>query len=80
VKRAYWHCAILETGLHLELDLPMTGLLDLPDPPSSVTFQHESSEADDNAQAASHYRTHYAAQLTLRRLCSQVHDDINECM
>ncbi|KAG0650909.1 hypothetical protein D0Z07_2544 [Hyphodiscus hymeniophilus] len=31
IKRAYWHCAIMETGLNLELDLPPTGLSHIED-------------------------------------------------
>lgn len=79
VRRAYWHCAILETGLHLELDLPLTGLLD--HNVESVIFQHSGTEEtdDDIAHEVTQFRTHYTAQLTLRRLCAELHDKINEC-
>lgn len=78
VRRAFWHCAILETGLHLELDLPLSGLLQLS--VDSVAFQHPSSEDDDIANEVTNFRSHYSSQLTLRRLCAAVHDRINECM
>lgn len=82
VKRAYWHSAILETGLHIELDLPATGLLN--DPVSSITSFNgqdvQLSECDEYADEISHYRAHYASQLSLHRLCSDAHDEINESM
>lgn len=75
---------LIYSGLHLELDLPLTGILDIADPPSSVmNWEHEEmniSEEDNCADAISQYRAHYASQLTLRRLCSQLHDEINECV
>lgn len=77
VQRAYWHCAILETGLHLELDLPLTGLLD--HEVNNITFQHPSSYEDEVADEVTQFRAHYHSQLTLRRLCAELHDKINEC-
>jgi hypothetical protein len=95
IKRAYWHCAIMETyvacfvtwkfapdidrGLHLELDLPLTGLIQLEDRVGIPSFNSPFCEADHRGNQSSHFEAHYASQVALRRLCANLHRTINEC-
>ncbi|RDW84967.1 hypothetical protein BP6252_02557 [Coleophoma cylindrospora] len=80
IKRAYWHCVIMETGLHLELDLPLTGIIDLEDRVGIPIFNTPFCEADHLANQVSHFEAHYASQVALRRLCANVHENINGSM
>ncbi|PQE04635.1 hypothetical protein CJF30_00004406 [Rutstroemia sp. NJR-2017a BBW] len=76
IKRAYWHCMIMETGLHLELDLPYSTLPDLEDRVGLPTFNTPFCDADHRANQQSHWEMHYASELALRRICANVHDNI----
>lgn len=80
IKRAYWHCAIMETGLHLELDLPLTGVISLEDKVPLPSFNTPFCEADHNGNLASHFEAHFASQIALRRLCANLHNNINNPM
>ncbi|KAJ5032444.1 uncharacterized protein L3040_009049 [Drepanopeziza brunnea f. sp. 'multigermtubi'] len=44
-RRAVWHCIIMETALHMELDLPLTGILDLGDRATNFEAHYASSLA-----------------------------------
>ncbi|TAQ89561.1 hypothetical protein B7494_g2138 [Chlorociboria aeruginascens] len=68
VKRAFWHCVLMETGLHLEIDLPPTGIIDLEGRVGLPTFNSPFCESDDRGNQTSHFEAHYASQLALRRL------------
>ncbi|KAH8676761.1 hypothetical protein BGZ60DRAFT_468641 [Tricladium varicosporioides] len=78
IKRAYWHCVNMETSLHLELDLPLTGILTLEGEVGMPNFNNTFSEADQRANQASHFEAHYASQLALRRVCNDIHNNIYE--
>ncbi|KAI9053432.1 hypothetical protein LZ554_002390 [Drepanopeziza brunnea f. sp. 'monogermtubi'] len=45
IRRAVWHCIIMETALHMELDLPLTGILDLGDRATNFEAHYASSLA-----------------------------------
>jgi hypothetical protein len=67
-------------GLHLELDLPLTGLLRMEAKVPLPSFNGPFCEADHRANQSSHFEAHYASQLALRRLCADLHNTINDCM
>lgn len=66
-------------GLHLELDLPLTGIIILEDRVGMPSFNTPFCEADHHGNQASHFEAHYASQVALRRLCANLHDNINDC-
>ncbi|KAJ2897190.1 hypothetical protein MKZ38_004873 [Zalerion maritima] len=69
VRRAFWHCSIIETYLHMELDLPLTGLSKLEDMVGLPSFSMGSfSEEDYIGNQASHYQEHFVSQIVLRKL------------
>jgi hypothetical protein len=78
-KRAYWHCVIMESALHTELDLPLTGIIGLEDRVGIPSFNTPFCEADHRGNQSSHFEAHYASQVALRRLCSNLHNNIYEC-
>ena len=80
IKRAYWHCANMETDLYLELDLPGTGIIGLEDRVGIPSFNSPFCEADYRGNQSSHFEAHYASQVALRRLCANLHNSINDCM
>lgn len=67
------------SGLHLELDLPLTGIIGLEDRISMPNFNGPFCEADHRGNQASHFEHHYASQVALRRLCANLHNTINDC-
>lgn len=80
IKRAYWHCAIMETGLHLELELPMVNLISLEDIVPLPMFSGTISEDDRRAETLTQYQAHWASQIALRRFCANIHQNINDSM
>ncbi|KAI9832178.1 MAG: hypothetical protein M1819_004530 [Sarea resinae] len=76
VKRAYWHCVIIESNLHFELDLPPTGIEGFEDEMPLPSFIGPVSIEDDLANEKSHYHYYFLAQVALRRLSSRVHSTI----
>jgi hypothetical protein len=78
IKRAYWHCVIMESALHTELDLPFTGIIGLEDRVGIPSFNTPFCEADHRGNQSSHFEAHYASQVALRRLCSNLHNNIYE--
>ncbi|KXJ92458.1 hypothetical protein Micbo1qcDRAFT_162745 [Microdochium bolleyi] len=68
VRRVFWHCSIMETLLHLELDLPTTGLEKFEDLVGLPDFSGPYSEEDYIGNQSSHYQEHFASQIVLRRL------------
>jgi hypothetical protein len=63
----------------LELDLPLTGIIGLEELVDLPTFNGIFCESDHRSNEFSHFEKHYASQLALRRLCANLHNDINEC-
>lgn len=70
---------IKASGLHLELDLPWTGVVSLEDIVPLPSFNTRYCEADHNGNLASHFEAHFASQIALRRICATAHNNINEC-
>ncbi|TVY37943.1 hypothetical protein LSUB1_G003152 [Lachnellula subtilissima] len=80
IKRAYWHCALMETTLHLELDLPLTGILSLEHNVGLPAFKQPFCEADDRANKTSNFESHYSSLLALTRFCANLHVDMNKAI
>ena len=79
IKKAFWHCVIMETSLHLELDLPLTGIIGLEDRVGIPSFDSPFCEADHHGNQSSHFEAHFASTLALRRLCANLNSNINDC-
>lgn len=77
IRRAFWHCSIMETYLELELGLPATGLdkyeAKVPVPNFSGVFSQE----DLAINQASHFQEHFASQIVLRRLSTDFNAVLN---
>ncbi|KAH8754273.1 hypothetical protein BGZ57DRAFT_945050 [Hyaloscypha finlandica] len=78
IKRAYWHCFLMEWTLYLELDVPLTGISALQDRVGIPSFNTPFCEADHRGNQSSHFEAHYASQIALRRLCANMHNNIYE--
>lgn len=68
-----------DRGLHLELDLPPTDLILLEDKVGIPSFNSPFCEADHRGNQSSHFESHYASQVALRRLCANLHRTLNDC-
>jgi len=79
-KRVYWHCAIMETGLYLELDLAPTRIINLEDRVGIPSFNSPFCESDHQGNQSSHFEAHYASQIALRRLCANLHKTLSDSM
>ncbi|CZS94569.1 related to acetate regulatory DNA binding protein FacB [Rhynchosporium agropyri] len=81
IRRVVWHCIIMETSLHLELDLPLTGILELGDRVGMPSFNVPFCEADHLGNQATNFEAHFASALALRRLGTtinaQIYDSIS---
>ncbi|KAI2616983.1 hypothetical protein GGS26DRAFT_603302 [Hypomontagnella submonticulosa] len=73
VRRAFWHCSIMETCLNMELNIPQTGLDKLESLVGLPDFSGSFSEEDYVGNQASHFQEHFASQIVLRRLSVEFH-------
>ncbi|KAI8959961.1 hypothetical protein F5Y11DRAFT_284480 [Daldinia sp. FL1419] len=73
VRRAFWHCSIMETCLNMELNMPRTGLDKLESLVGLPDFSGSFSEEDYMGNQASHFQEHFASQIVLRRLSVEFH-------
>ncbi|KAG4425819.1 hypothetical protein IFR04_001026 [Cadophora malorum] len=80
MRRAVWHCIIMETSLHMELDLPLTGIVELGDRVGMPSFNVPFCEADHIGNQATNFEAHFASALALRRLCASVNAQIYDSM
>lgn len=55
MRRAVWHCIIMETSLHMELDLPLTGIIGLGDRVGMPSFNVPFCEADHVGNQATNF-------------------------
>ncbi|ESZ98939.1 hypothetical protein SBOR_0695 [Sclerotinia borealis F-4128] len=78
IKRAYWHCATMETTLHLDMDLPLTSMMNLETRVELPLFRNQFCEADFEGDQQSHWQAHNSSVLALRRICVQVQNSIIE--
>ncbi|KAH7031178.1 uncharacterized protein B0I36DRAFT_409480 [Microdochium trichocladiopsis] len=80
VRRAFWHCSIMETLLYLELDLPTTGLEKFEDIVGLPDFSGSYSEEDYVGNQSTHYQEHFASQIVLRRLSVEFNKTLNNVL
>ncbi|KAK4247411.1 hypothetical protein C7999DRAFT_14545 [Corynascus novoguineensis] len=73
MRRAFWHCSIIETGLKLELCCPLTGLERMESIVGLPDFSGPYSEEDYMSNQESHFQEHFASQIVLRRLLVDFH-------
>ncbi|CAL3964274.1 unnamed protein product [Diplocarpon coronariae] len=78
IRRAVWHCIVMETALHMELDLPLTGILDIGDRVGMPSFNTPFCESDHLGNQATNFEAHYASSLALRRLCAGLNASIHD--
>ncbi|THV56024.1 hypothetical protein BGAL_0001g00860 [Botrytis galanthina] len=78
IKRAYWHCATMETTLHLDIDLPLTSMMNLETHIEMPLFPMPSSEDDLKGDQESNWQAHSSSVLALRRICVQMQNGIFE--
>ena len=67
------------SDLHLELDLPLTSIVEHEDRIGLSSFIGDYCEQDYHCSQNSHFEKHYASQIALRRLCATVHEEIYAC-
>ncbi|KAI0140115.1 hypothetical protein F4776DRAFT_577469 [Hypoxylon sp. NC0597] len=73
VRRAFWHCSIMETCLNMELNIPRTGLDKLESLVGLPDFSGSFCDEDYLGNQASHFQEHFASQIVLRRLSVEFH-------
>ncbi|KAK4240331.1 hypothetical protein C8A03DRAFT_42134 [Achaetomium macrosporum] len=77
-RRVFWHIAIMETGLNLELGLPLTGLEKMESIVGLPDFSSPFSEEDYISNQESHFQEHSASQIVLRRLLVNFHSVLSQ--
>lgn len=77
IRRAFWHCSIMETYLELELGLPATGLDKYEAKVPVPNFSGGFSQEDLASNQASHFQEHFASQIVLRRLSTDFNAVLN---
>ncbi|KAK0724014.1 hypothetical protein B0T21DRAFT_48408 [Apiosordaria backusii] len=77
IRRAFWHCSILETSLNLELGFPLTGLERMENTVGLPDFSGPFCEDDVISNQQSHFQEHFASQIVLRRLLVNFHNTLN---
>lgn len=55
IRRALWHCIIMETSLHLELDLQPSGIVRLGEEVGMPSFNTPFCEADHRANQSTNF-------------------------
>ncbi|RAL63268.1 hypothetical protein DID88_004345 [Monilinia fructigena] len=78
IKRAYWHCATMETTLHLDMDLPLTSIMNLEQRIALPLFKSTYCEEDFEGDQKSHWQAHNSSVLALRRICIHIQRGISE--
>ncbi|KAL2261950.1 hypothetical protein VTK26DRAFT_2932 [Humicola hyalothermophila] len=78
LRRVFWHCSIMETGLNLELGFPLTGLEKLESIVGLPDFSGPFTEEDYISNQESHFQEHFASQIVLRRLLVDFHGSLSQ--
>ncbi|APA06756.1 hypothetical protein sscle_02g015260 [Sclerotinia sclerotiorum 1980 UF-70] len=78
IKRAYWHCATMETTLHLDMDLPLSSMMNLEKKVELPLFLTPFCEEDFKGDQQTHWQAHNSSVLALRRICVQIQNGIHE--
>ncbi|KAH8893819.1 hypothetical protein GQ53DRAFT_99644 [Thozetella sp. PMI_491] len=77
IRRVFWHCSIMETCLHLELGLPLTGLDKMEPLIGLPSFNGPFSQDDYLGNEGSHFQEYFASQIVLRRLLVSFHTTLS---
>ncbi|KAK3498664.1 hypothetical protein B0T13DRAFT_272890 [Neurospora crassa] len=77
LRRAFWHCAVMETCLNLELGFPLTGLEKMENVVSLPDFSTSLTDYDYVSNQETQYQEHFASQIALRRLLVEFHATLN---
>ncbi|CAM1506707.1 Fc.00g063480.m01.CDS01 [Cosmosporella sp. VM-42] len=77
IRRVFWHCYIMETCLHMEFELPLTGLEKLEDSIGLPDFGGPITDDDYIANQTTHFQEHFASQIVLRRLSVSFHSTLS---
>ncbi|KAK3355790.1 hypothetical protein B0H65DRAFT_58038 [Neurospora tetraspora] len=77
LRRAFWHCAVMETCLNLELGFPLTGLEKMENVVSLPDFSTSFSDDDYISNQETQYQEHFASQIALRRLLVEFHGTLS---
>lgn len=77
LRRAFWHCAVMETCLNLELGFPLTGLEKMESVVSLPDFSTCFSDDDYISNQETQYQEHFASQIALRRLLVEFHGSLS---
>ncbi|KAH7170815.1 hypothetical protein EDB81DRAFT_180685 [Dactylonectria macrodidyma] len=80
IRRAYWHCSIMETYLHMEFGAPLTGLEKLGETVGLPEFNGPITNDDYIGNQTSHFQDYFGSQIVLRRLCANSHNTLNTSM
>ncbi|KAM7221575.1 hypothetical protein V8F06_002966 [Rhypophila decipiens] len=78
IRRAFWHCSVMETCLNLELGFPHTGLEKMESLVGLPDFSGPFCEDDYVANQESHYQEHSASQIVLRRILVEFHGVLSQ--
>ncbi|KXH36309.1 hypothetical protein CSAL01_02679 [Colletotrichum salicis] len=86
IRRAFWYCSIMETGLHLELDLPLTGLEKLEASMPLPTFSAYAHTEDASLSQSIHNDRRsncgeiFLRQISLRNLGVKIHSSLRRIL
>ncbi|KAI3548628.1 hypothetical protein CSPX01_03057 [Colletotrichum filicis] len=86
IRRAFWYCSIMETGLHLELDLPLTGLEKLEASMQLPTFSAYAHTEDASLSQSIHNDRRsncgeiFLHQISLRNLGVKIHKSLRRIL
>ncbi|KAG9244619.1 hypothetical protein BJ878DRAFT_534452 [Calycina marina] len=71
IKCIFWHCAIMETSIYLELDLPPVGIIKFAEQIGLPHFTGAFCDEDHQGNTSSPFEAHFPSQVALRRLSTQ---------
>ncbi|KPM41607.1 hypothetical protein AK830_g4991 [Neonectria ditissima] len=78
VRRLYWHCSMMDTCLHMEFGLSLTGVEKLDDAIGLPEFSGPMTNDDYIGNQAIHFQEHFACQIVLRRLSASFHQTLSK--
>ncbi|KAB5530349.1 hypothetical protein GE09DRAFT_389426 [Coniochaeta sp. 2T2.1] len=77
IRRAFWHCSMMETCITLELGMPTTGLERLEQIVRLPDFSSSFAEEDYIENQSTRFQEHFASQIVLRRLMMDFHNQLS---
>ncbi|KAB5581061.1 hypothetical protein GE09DRAFT_461373 [Coniochaeta sp. 2T2.1] len=77
IRRAFWHCSMMETCIILELGMPTTGLERLEQIVGVPDFSGSFADVDYIENQSTRFQEHFASQIVLRRLMMDFHNQLS---